>query len=87
MTIGEISLLGFSGMHLNVNINESVLKMLKTHKGVEKEKEFPYAVCKGCVAPDCVHQYSEESSPKLNSSSLPRNSSISFMRSIKVNLE
>lgn len=62
MTIGEISLLGFSGTHLNVNTNEGVLKMLKTHKGVEKEKEFPYEVCKGCVAPDCVHQHSEESS-------------------------
>lgn len=61
-TIGEISLLGFSGTHLNVNTNEGVLKMLKTHKGVEKEKEFPYEVCKGCVAPDCVHQHSEESS-------------------------
>lgn len=62
ITIGEISLLGFSGTHLNVNTNEGVLKMLKTHKGVEKEKEFPYEVCKGCVAPDCVHQHSEESS-------------------------
>lgn len=62
MTIGEISLLGFSGTHLNVNTNEGVLKMLKTHKGVEEEKEFPYEVCKGCVAPDCVHQHSEESS-------------------------
>lgn len=36
MTIGEISLLGFSGMHLNVTINESVLKILKTYKEVEK---------------------------------------------------
>lgn len=46
MTNGEISLLGFSGMHLNVNINGSVLKMLKTHKGVNEETEFPYEVCK-----------------------------------------
>lgn len=74
MTNGEISLLGFSGMHLNVNINESILKMLKTHKGVKEEKEFPYEVCKGCGAPNCAHQHSEESSPKLNSSSLPRKS-------------
>lgn len=38
---------GVSGMHLNTNTNESVIKMPTTHKQMEEEKPFSPEVPKG----------------------------------------
>lgn len=59
---------GFSSICLNVNLSKNIVKILTTQEEMEREKEFPYEVCKGCVVPDCVYHYPKEGSPKLNSS-------------------
>lgn len=52
LIIGKISLLElkiqvFPGMHFNININESVLKMLTTHRGIVEERRFLLKYSKG----------------------------------------